>query len=251
LTGTCNQLAGRAPRLEQLLLSWGLRRLPRHSAGLRICHARGLLRRGSAGAAAAQLDALGPPGDRDPRVRLLRARIALARGQAGEALDLLTRPGHAGGTEALWHTLQAAVAAGQHALAWSLAERLVRRMAGGPGDAGLRRISRARVYDQIGRLMHASGDYRRAIVLLGHVQERHGGELSRLLVLLDALRAAGDLAGAARMLDRLQAFGIIDAHHLQVCVQVYRAVGRSAAAAACRGLYRTLLDPPRERPLWP
>jgi hypothetical protein len=120
----------------------------------------------------------------------------------------------------------------------------------GPGDAGLRRISRAEIYDQIGRLMHDSRGYRQAIRLLGPLQERHGGELSRLLVLLDALRAAGDLAGAARVLDRLQAFGIIDAHQLQVCAQVYREVGRRAAAAACQAQYQRLVRPPVQRPLW-
>jgi spermidine synthase len=250
LAGTCNLLAGRAPRLEQRLLTWGLARLPARSAGLRICHARGLVQRGSPAAAAAQLDALDPRAGADPQVRLLRARIALDRGRADEALELLPRLGGAGDSAALWHTLRAAVRARQHALAWSLAGALVDRMRRGPGDAGLRRISRAEIYDQIGRLMHDSRGYRQAIRLLGPLQERHGGELSRLLVLLDALRAAGDLAGAARVLDRLQAFGIIDAHQLQVCAQVYREVGRRAAAAACQAQYQRLVRPPVQRPLW-
>ena len=73
----------------------------------------------------------------------------------------------------------------------------------------------------------------------------------RLQTLLEASRALGNVQDAARALDQLMPFGILDPRQLQTCEQVYQAAKLPSRAAACRRLRLRLRPESRGALLWP
>jgi hypothetical protein len=134
--------------------------------------------------------------------------------------------------------------------AWPLAEELVRRLDDRTNNDALR-LQRVRFYRTINYLGRQSRAYDRAIRLLTSRKEPHDGEVDRIQALVEIHKAAGHPRQAARAMDELMAYNIMDPKLLTLCEEVYRGIKAHGPADACRELRLRLKPEPIQRPLWP
>ncbi|MCA9665063.1 MAG: hypothetical protein KC503_05725, partial [Myxococcales bacterium] len=177
-------------------------------------------------------------------------RVAMARRDARGALAAFDKMGTRRPVARWLFTLRAALGAGDQERSFAAAEALLAAIARGRDPDALR-IARSRIYDrELRQLLKLSRDPRRMLALLRKLEPHPGGEIRRLVLLLSVQQALRMNEAAAKTLDRIREFRLLDERLPKLCEPIYKAAGRPAEGKRCLAELGKFFPKPLGEPLW-
>ena len=178
-----------------------------------------------------------------------KARMLLSMGSPAAAQKALEALGDYRPIARTWFSFQAAVKARDYKQGWTQIERLMPLMKR-PLDPDARRLDWATLYENVDTLIGKTRQYARGSKFLGKQRTRYHGELFRLLFLVDALAKQRRYPEAARAMDQLLQYGLLDTRYLRLCERLYRKVKQPAKVARCTAQRLAITRVPQGVALW-
>lgn len=236
------------PELRGTVVRWAMKQAPDVLA-LKLAQARVYKDQGRLDGALKILNELNKFQEMSEDVQFLRIEILLEMGKPHLVNELLTKIGDARPVSRSWYAMQANMGLGRYHEALRNASDLMDWLHR-TRDPESHMLPWNRFYQHLGTLMKATSNYRVAVRLLGSDKPVHGGELFRLLSLVDAHSGAGQHREAAQVMEQLMDYGVFFGEQLRTCERVFARVGQTDRAAQCRQQRHDLGLVPVDRPLW-